>query len=285
MIPSSSPTTLPSSRPTHAPSASPSHLPIPLPTPEPTHRPTATPSSAPVPRPSPLPSFKPTPEPSGTYSPTFTPTHLPTYTPSAQPTHGPSMYPTGMNGETSSAGGLPQCVDMCATAFANTTTEFEWVSGGILTELRAIIVTLEDTFDVMALDKQFAVVNQAIADKLAPLSAQASAMAKEHAVKLSHIKQLKETWKARDSKQRTLAELKAKVEHKTTWQKAKEPLRIELTTIGTTLALVIGMVAARLAHGDRRDQPAKEPAQQAPADSETLRLTAGKVSRQYGAFQ
>ena len=47
------------------------------------------------------------------------------------------------------------CIDMCEDAFANTTNEFEWAAAGVLTELRAIIVTLEAKFDVMSLDKSF----------------------------------------------------------------------------------------------------------------------------------
>jgi hypothetical protein len=53
----------------------------------------------------------------------------------------PSPRPSGRNFDYS--GPNPYCINICQDAFANTTGEFEWVAAGVLTELRAIITTLE----------------------------------------------------------------------------------------------------------------------------------------------
>lgn len=180
------------------------------------------------------------------------------------------------------------CVDMCEGAFANTTGEFEWVAAGVLTELRAIVITLEAKFDMMALDRQFDLVNDAVAAKLAPLEAQASALAAEHTGKLAALQDLKAARDAQEAQRQLLGtDLSASgSERKSTWAKASAPLRIELTTLGTTIAFVVGMVVANLAHlrqgrvGGSKAVPAF-----VPRADEASALASSPVSRQYGAFQ
>ena len=194
--------------------------------------------------------------------------------------------PSGRNHQYMDDSPKPLCIDMCETAFANTTGEFEWVAAGVLTELRAVIITLEASIDVMALDAHFAKVTDAVASKLAPLSAQADALAAYHADKLAKLQKLQSAKAAAEAAaasgadhvsilgagskkplavpdaddappddseaaavRRSLAEMEDAAEHKTTWEEAREPLRIELTTLGTTIAFVLGMVLANAAHG------------------------------------
>jgi len=208
---------------------------------------------------------------------------------------------------------------MCEGAFANLTGEFEWSAAGVLTELRAIVVTLEANFNMMALDKHFGLVERAVASKLAPLEAQAKALSAEHEVKLGKLKVLKEAVeakavrdKAREEEAKksrprrlsvsssssadssTTTNLKA-TPRESTWKKASAPLRIELTTLGTTLAFVVGMWVANLAHSGKRrgsatsssnpmSQQRYGQAVRASAPVEATGLTSD-MAAQYGAFE
>jgi hypothetical protein len=138
---------------------------------------------------------------------------------------------------------------MCENAFANVTDEFEWVSAGILTELRAIIITLEAEFDMAALDRHFELVNNAAAKVLAPLEARSKELAAIHEKKLAKLQRLVNSGES--TRNLAQSELAATQKHsaKEAWRGASEPLRIELTTIGTTIALLVGMVVANLVHG------------------------------------
>jgi malonyl CoA-acyl carrier protein transacylase len=141
----------------------------------------------------------------------------------------------------------------------------------------------------MALDRQFALVTDAVAAKLGPLEKQAQALVADHVEKLAALKQLKAAKDGRTRRQ--LERLAAEEPHTSTWRKASEPLRIELTTIGTTVALVVGMIVANVAHGRQGRTQSGEQAASATALAvgESLGLTAasskGSIMRPYGAFQ
>lgn len=203
-------------------------------------------------------------------------------------------------------------MNMCEGAFANLTGEFEWSAAGVLTELRAIVVTLEANFNMMALDKHFGLVESAVASKLAPLEAQAKALSKDHEVKLGKLKVLQEATEAkaardkaseeaeRNSRPRRLTASAASFNLKatpreSTWEKASAPLRIELTTLGTTLAFVVGMWVANFAHSGKRrgssgasrsglSQQRYGQAVRASAPVEATGLTSD-MTAQYGAFE
>jgi len=199
---------------------------------------------------------------------------------------------------------------MCEEAFANTTAEFQWVAAGVLTELRAVVVTLEANFNMLAVDRSFALVQQALDEKMAPLDQQAQLLAVEHTSKLAALQELKAKGDAKNAKAaakkeaRALAQatlLAAKKSSKaesSTWEKASEPLRIELTTLGTTIALVVGMVVANMAHGRKGVAPGSAGHHRKGGGGvysgehehrqagETVSLTSpGFASTQYGAFQ
>mmetsp|Transcript_26662 Transcript_26662/g.34631 ORF Transcript_26662/g.34631 Transcript_26662/m.34631 type:complete len:176 (-) Transcript_26662:170-697(-) len=174
------------------------------------------------------------------------------------------------------------CINMCESAFANVTDEFEWVSAGILTELRAIISTLEAEFDMVALDRHFELVTSAANKVLEPLEARSKTLAKTHSENLATLQKLVNT---QTSSQRNLeADLSSKESVKESakeaWRDASEPLRIELTTIGTTIALLVGMVVANFAHG-RNGLTARRYA--AHERSRLIRGAAGQSK--YGAFE
>jgi hypothetical protein len=234
--------------------------------------------------PFPAPTAEPTPQP--TPEPSFYPSHLPTYQPSALPT----VEPTGKNNGHQGGSPLPDCLNMCEGAFANLTGEFEWSAAGVLTELRAVVVTLEANFNMMALDKHFGLVEAAVAAKLAPLEAEAEALAADHNAKLAKLNALAAAinYKAAREEHRRLASADAApAPRESTWEKASAPLRIELTTLGTTLAFVAGMVLANLAHGKGFGLRRRSYGQATRATPEAAEASglAGGLSAQYGAFE
>jgi hypothetical protein len=196
---------------------------------------------------------------------------------------------------------------MCESSFANTTAEFQWVAAGVMTELRAIIVTLEAKFNMLAVDRSFKLVEHAMNEKMVPLDTQAQALEVEHAAKLEALLELKAKVDANSAKaaakkearalaKESLLAAKSSKSSESTWEKASEPLRIELTTLGTTIALVVGMVVANLAHGRKgvvagggsgsgSGKIGGYAVEQRQA-GETVSLTSSSpTSTQYGAFQ
>lgn len=194
---------------------------------------------------------------------------------------------------------------MCESSFANTTAEFQWVAAGVMTELRAIIVTLEAKFNMLAVDRSFKLVEHAMNEKMVPLDQQAQALEVEHAAKLEALLELKAKVDANSAKATAKKEARALAKEtllaaksskaESTWEKASEPLRIELTTLGTTIALVVGMVVANLAHGRKGVVAGRGSgggsgkggyAVEQRQAGETVSLTSsGPTSTQYGAFQ
>jgi hypothetical protein len=228
----------------------------------------------PTPGPTETPSQEPTPVP------TLPPSHLPTYSPTFRPTSAPS----GNNFGYADDSPLPMCINMCENAFANVTDEFEWVSAGVLNELRAIIMTLEAEFDMVALDRHFELVNNAAAKVLAPLEERSKQLAKTHSEYLEKLQNLVESRNARLLDSAELASTSNTIEESAqeAWQDASEPLRIELTTIGTTIAFLVGMLIANFAHGRKgiRSQSNRHPTTER---SRIARAAAGQSK--YGAFE
>ena len=206
------------------------------------------------------------------------------------------------------------CIDMCEDAFANTTSEFEWVAAGVLTELRAIIITLEPKFNMMSLHVSFQNVADALSLHLTPLmekSRQLEAVHKAHLAELkaieakqkrqSLIRQMKLEAQSKNAAagaaERSLmtekkARLSEKSEKKTTWTSASEPAPIEVATLGSILALVAGMLLAHALHGGpkaafRSVTAGPALSENVPVMSNMMRTTnlrsGGVVRAQYGA--
>lgn len=133
---------------------------------------------------------------------------------------------------------------------------------------------------MMALDKHFDLVNEAAAKVFAPLQARSEELAVTHGENLAKLQRLVEQ-KSRSLKSTDLASTDLKKSASDAWRDASEPLRIELTTIGTTIALLIGMFVANFAHGRKGIQSSR---QQATHERSRLVSAVGGHSK-YGAFE
>jgi len=131
----------------------------------------------------------------------------------------------------------PQCVGMCPAAFSNFTLGFGRIAGGVLGELRDVVDTLEHKFDLVSLDRQFDLVDAAIADKLRPLKAQSDMLAAKHAENLRLIKVLHTAFTARQARAASFAAVASE---------NTSSSHTFLAVLGGALAFAAGMFASHL---------------------------------------
>jgi hypothetical protein len=135
-------------------------------------------------------------------------------------------------------------------------------------------------FDMVALDKHFELVNEAATKVLAPLQARSEKLAVTHGENLKKLQKLAAQRTSRSLGAADLASSDLKKSASEAWRDASEPLRIELTTIGTTIALLIGMFVANFAHGRKGIRSSRQ------VSHERSRLVSAPAGlSKYGAFE
>merc|ERR1711998_37488 len=89
----------------------------------------------------------------GTPAPSAVPTIAPTPAPTPVPTPLPTPAPSFM-----------ECWDLCTGSLDNVTAEVVWAAGGILTEIKEVVDTLEPDYDLAAKTSKLTVVSKFVTD-------------------------------------------------------------------------------------------------------------------------